>query len=657
MKTLLSSLHGSTFLSLLLVSRICCLAQSDDFNDGNDAGWVRFNPLSVVGTTPTYSFPNDSFGGRAYRIQSPAPPVPNAGPARAFTYRTNVYSQLNAAVDIATFDNTLNQAFGILFRAENIGLGKTTGYVLNYDPQQASGGRGQIQINIVTGEQDAGTIGSANLTLDPGRHYRFVLSGNGNDFFARVYDLNDLTLPISSFQASDPLYPQGITGLFNFYRGGAVTDPSAGRADSTFDNYDAATLAPPATAPGIRHPIPDYPQVIERTPVSRANFFAASNGLTFRVATYSGPPIDTNATRLFLNGASIPVALQPVSGNTNVLQGSYAGLLPNNVYDGKIIVADTSGRVSTNEWTFDTFSEAFLQSSSVKVIEAEDYNYAGGSFQNNPPPSGIDTNGTPINGGGVGYYDLAGVPDVDYFDRASNPGGGTALYRTTDFVGTQNGSSETAANSVADPVVNDTTRAQYGARGLTEYQVTRTEGGEWLNYTRVFSNGSYRVYLRVAARAAQDVYLERVDSDPGQTNQITTLLGTFHVPNTGMTINYRFVPLVDTNGNPVQISLQGTNTVRLVMGGPAQPATQHVMALNYFVFAPAPMGLQLQSSSSVATGYTAETGASIDPGTRTITLARPSATRFYRLQSDVPLRIQTIGLAGGNLVIKYDVAN
>ena len=60
-------------LASLLIFSACvaftpdrAVAQADDFNDGNDTGWVRYDPLGTVGLGPmaTYSFPN---GG--YRIQ------------------------------------------------------------------------------------------------------------------------------------------------------------------------------------------------------------------------------------------------------------------------------------------------------------------------------------------------------------------------------------------------------------------------------------------------------------------------------------------------------------------------------------------------------------------------------------------------------------
>src|ERR1051326_1327881 len=68
-------------LLLVLGLQRTVLSQSDDFNDGDDIGWVHFD----LGAS-TYSFPDDGFAGKAYRIFSPAPGNTNLGPARAFSY-------------------------------------------------------------------------------------------------------------------------------------------------------------------------------------------------------------------------------------------------------------------------------------------------------------------------------------------------------------------------------------------------------------------------------------------------------------------------------------------------------------------------------------------------------------------------------------------
>jgi hypothetical protein len=643
-------------LRALLLTFVCqriAFGQSDDFNDRDDNGWARYNPLGNA----TFSFPNDNFGGKAYRMQSPVSPNESFGPGRASASRTNIYDDFYAAVDLAAWDNSLNQAFGLIFRTGTIGPGTTTGYVLNYE--QSAGGRGQLQINAVTNEMPVEpTLATANLTLQPGRLYRLVLTAVGSDFTAQVYDFNDLTYPLVSFRGNDPAYLIGTVGLFNFYRGNLITDPDAGRADSTFDNYLVSTAAPISVAsPGTPHPIPHMPQVVDRLPSTDANnFYAHTNGLSFTATTLTTNAINTNAIKLYLNGVDVSSGLA-ISGPASNLSVTFNGLTSNAVYEARIVLGDFAGRVSTNEFTFDTFEENVFDSSGVKVIEAEDYNYNSGQFQDNPPPSGLDSAGNPVNGNGAGYYGLVGTPSIDYFDRSTSAGSGAAPeYRATDFVGTQAGTAEEIDIGPGSPVINDSIRQKYALLDLFEYQVRRTEGGEWMNYTRIFSNATYNVYLRVACRAAQSVALDRVTSDPSQANQTTTPLGAFNVPSTGMLLNYRFVPLTDANGVLAAVNLSGTNTLRLTLGGPQTNATQYTMALNYLVFVPVAVPeIALLSSPDVAGAFTADNAATIDASSRTITVPLNGNVRFYRLRSaSAPaLAIRNVRVVGASVVMNY----
>ena len=646
------------FLLILSVFQSQLCAQSDDFDDGNDMGWIRYSPLTILGAPATFSFPSDGLGGKAYRLQCPAPPVADAGPARALSYHTDVYSDFYAAVDVVGWDNELNQAFGFLFRAESIGLGTTTGYVLNYNVQHPSGGRGQLQINRVSGERDSGTIGAANISFDPNRRYRLVFTVAGGDFSAQIYDLLDLTTPLASFPASDATSSQGAVGLFNFNRSSTATDKSAGRVDTTFDNfYVSAKPLSSVPAPGTPHGVLHIPQVVNRSPASRANFYPAANGITFTASTLTTNRINTNALRLFLNGADVSSKLV-IAGSSSNLNVAFNNLAPNSVYDGRIVLEDFAGRKSTNEWTFDTFAEEFLNSATVKVIEAEDYNYEAGKFQDNPPVSGMTSAGVSVNGRGVGYYDLAGVPEVDYFDYSLNPGGGAVPeYRLSDFVGTQAGSTESGASGRENPPQNDTRRQKYAARDLSEYQVRRTEGGEWLNYTRNFADGDYHVYLRVGARAPQPVLLGRVTSDRTKRNQTTSSLGTFQVPNTGLIVNYRFVPLADAAGKSAVVKLSGLETLRLTMGGPQQNATQDTMTLNYVLFVPASTvqsEIQLESAAAVTGPFALDNSAVIDATSQSITVPINGGSRFFRLRANATApKIQSARIVNGTLLIKY----
>jgi hypothetical protein len=425
-----------------------------------------------------------------------------------------------------------------------------------------------------------------------------ILSGVGGLLTAQLYDLEDLTAPLVTIQANDGAYTSGPSGLIAFSRDATI-------ADVTFDNYLAANSDPNTDiAPAIRHPVRGTPQVISRTPASRfTNLFSASASISFNAGTFATNQINAAATKLFLNGVDLSSSLVPSPGTgTNITFVANAGVLTDNtVYTARIEVQDTSGSLkSTNTFWFDTFSSAYLTNSPVKTIESEDYNYSNGVYQlDRIVVSGIDTNGLPVNGNGIGYYALDGTPDVDYHDARTSPESGWNDYRPDDFVGTLQGNREDIQDlnhpaptspPVDDPSrPNDNTRPAYAALGLKEYEVARTEPGEWLNYTRVFADTNYYVYLRCGSFGVQDVLLDLVGGDPSTTNQTTSPLGTFTVGNHLMRLNYRYEPLT-IGGAPVVVHLAGTNTLRLTFGG-TPGKDRRLLFLNYLLFVPTSDGV------------------------------------------------------------------
>ena len=582
-----------------------------------------------------------------------------AGPARSFTFRETPRSDFYASVDVLNWNNDVNQAFGFLFRGENIGLGQTTGYVMNYDPQQGSGGRGQIQFNIVTGEADQGTVGAANLSLEPGRSYHITLSVQGSVFIGQVYDLNDLTSPIVTYRGGDDLYSTGLVGLFNFYRGGDDTDPDLGIADTTFDNYFAGQsdpgLIPP---PGTSRSIDGWPHVASLEPLNRATFHPADAGVSFTATTLSDQKIAQEAVKFWLNGSDVSNRLDTQEAG-NDLEFKFTGLNANTVYDARIELSNASGQTSITEWTFDTFSDAFLESNEVKVIEVEDYNFGGGEFINDPPPAGVDSNLGVINLD-AGYLDREGIPEIDFFDWTELPDASDVeAYRIFDPVETQTGSVENQSTLAEDLPVNDIIRKKYSDLDLPETQVGDAEGGEWFNYTREFSENSYNVFLRVAARATQAVLLDEVIGDPTQPNQATSQLGAFQVPNLGMEYNYRFVPLLDEAGNRAVLELSGRKTLRLTLGGERENRTNDTMALNYLVFVPAleeeMQQLIVESAVDVNGPFEMESAALVSEDSITIPVTGP--LRFFRfvLPPEIAntFAIQSVTQTDASLVIGY----
>jgi len=81
----------------------------------------------------------------------------------------------------------------------------------------------------------------------------------------------------------------------------------------------------------------------------------------------------------------------------------------------------------------------------------------------------------------------------------------------------------------------------------------------------------------------------------------------------------------------------------------------HVNWINSVINGPTPSDSTptLQSSADVAGQYADELNAVVDDASKTITIALPGGSRFYRLRACGALAIQSIQVQGGNLVLTY----
>jgi hypothetical protein len=75
--------------------------------------------------------------------------------------------------------------------------------------------------------------------------------------------------------------------------------------------------------------------------------------------------------------------------------------------------------------------------------------------------------------------------------------------------------------------------------------------------------------------------LERVTSNPGQTNQTLEFLGVFNAPRSGTLNSFSYVPLVDVQGRLVALPRSGTNTFRLTALG-----ANNDLVLNFMLLVP-----------------------------------------------------------------------
>ncbi len=265
--------------------------------------------------------------------------------------------------------------------------------------------------------------------------------------------------------------------------------------------------------------------------------FQPSAALTFNVTSSAG--IDPGGISVQLTGRSLPgqtlvttltTANGLIVGGTSTSRTVSAPLNSNMVYTAGITVIDLSSQSATSNLSFDTIRPAY-------TFEAEDFDYGGGSFFDNP-----QTNK---------YAGLNVTYGVDA--QNGNFGGGGSSYRSS---------------GLNTEGVGDKPRSAYSGTGKTDYDVGWNDGGssKWGNYTRTFPASTFNVFMRAANpnnSTTDSAGLAMVTSGRGTSSQTTTPLGTFSIPNTGDWQAYTWVPALDTNGNLVQFTGGGVKTLRV----------------------------------------------------------------------------------------------
>ena len=307
MKSKFSSLPiRKTSSSLSRVALLCAvalasqttsvLAESDDFDDGDDVGWTRYSPLAPFGVPGMFSFPS---GG--YRIQTTAPsPSPaQLGAARVGSYRTTSYTDFYISIDIVNWNDSLPQASGILARIGTPGLGTTTGYAFTWS-RGTSATDGDMDISRITAEAATGASGQASANdkyhFVPGRKYRMVFIGRGSLLEGRLYELPDVTTPKVIVTANDATYPSGVSGLVVYDNSSAANNLT----DTTFDNFVNLDVEPPTVK--ISEPN-GFGDIIVSWPISYFNggfklqystVLPAVSWTTISDANYIPDPLDPN---------------------------------------------------------------------------------------------------------------------------------------------------------------------------------------------------------------------------------------------------------------------------------------------------------------------------------------------------------------------------
>jgi hypothetical protein len=240
----------------------------------------------------------------------------------------------------------------------------------------------------------------------------------------------------------------------------------------------------------------------------------------------------------------------------------FPGLTINKTHTATIAVTDNNGRAVSTTVSFDTFDP------NSYTFEAEDFDYNGGQFFENPQHGA--------------YAGWSAVDGIDY--HSVNSGQGQHNYRPNPPGLETEGCTDRPRLAVSP--------------GLQDYDVGFNSSGNWGNYTRTFPVGTYNIYLRAAdgiGASGDGASLSVVTSGQNTTNQTTTKLGTFSVPSTGDWQIYTWVPLKDNGGNLIQVTNDGSvKTLRTTTDNGSYNANFYILIPTYTP--PASMALTVSNS-------------------------------------------------------------
>lgn len=482
------------------------------------------------------------------------------------------------------------------------------------------------------GDNNRGFWGNYTRTFPAGMYYVYARLANGGGTGTGQSDSANLSLV-----TSDPTQPNQTTsrlGIFALpYTGGwqtyawapltdgsgnlvpVILDGTAKTVRMTIDGgycnqnfFMLAPVDPTSSRASVSNVKPDGTALFQFT-----------NTMTFTVTSPAG--VATNHIVVLVDGVAVTnLTFSGVSNQWNVA----CPVGTNASHTVVITVTDANGTISTTN-SFSTFNAANF------VWEAEDYDYGGGHYFDNP-----QTNA---------YAGLGSVPDVD--NHQQNLNANPFLYRLN----------SPAPSTQTGDIGGELPRAAFtsgGGSGI-DYCIGFFGGGSWLNYTRHYPAGTYYVIGRFAEGAnLTQPGLAVVTSGVGTTNQTLEPLGTFTVLSHGWS-TWQWAALVDGSGTPVKITFDGSAATLRYIGStlPGQPE----LNTGFFMLVATVPDLKLKaalSGGNIHVSFPTETGFNYqvqykthlsdttwtplgtpvagDGTVRSVTDSAADASRFYRVQ-------------------------
>ncbi len=130
---------------------------------------------------------------------------------------------------------------------------------------------------------------------------------------------------------------------------GSTATPQNSALDIDFYAMKTEAVFPPGALANLP------PELTSLSPERGTRYANAASGLTFTATTQPPNSIPTTGAQLILNGTEVSSADLVASGDIRSRTFTYSKLQANQLYSGSIILADQTGRSSTNALSFDTF--------------------------------------------------------------------------------------------------------------------------------------------------------------------------------------------------------------------------------------------------------------------------------------------------------------
>jgi len=220
----------------------------DDFEDGNDAGWERLNPLASSGVHNTF----EASGG-AYRLGAPGNPAPAYNTAVAGALRDVEWGDFQVSVEVRgwTADSESNTTVMIAARHQSGPDGADTFYALRLRPAQLPSNTAPIPPVLgidrwvngnnrpTTGGEFFSSVPPAAGSLDPAKTYRLLFAGRGELLRGWLHEVGSPEKLLAYVEARDSQLREGKVGLLVLDSLGRVNRGNRPAA-ATFDNFRAS---------------------------------------------------------------------------------------------------------------------------------------------------------------------------------------------------------------------------------------------------------------------------------------------------------------------------------------------------------------------------------------------------------------------------------